>query len=107
MALVPCWPGTSETCPSDKFNRGQFIPVAVNVPAYTGANNAVIEFGYQEYGLPTGYSKPAFMNCTARNDPCWANKASVASPPYYQMSTYNQNTWSWTPLPPPFYFKSE
>jgi hypothetical protein len=88
MAQVPSYP------PTDNYDRGQFIPVMVTVPAHKGADNAVVEFGYQEYGLPAGYPEGAFMNCTTRNDPCWANTAQAASPPYSENS-------------PPFYFKSE
>lgn len=107
MSLAPGWPATPETCSPDNFIRGQFIPEVVTVPAYSGANGAVIEFGYQEYGLPTGYSKPAFMNCTTRNDPCRANATTINSPPYYQMPQNSSGGWTWAPLPPPFYFKSE
>jgi hypothetical protein len=88
MALIPSYPAT------DVYNRGQFIPEAMTVPSYSGADSAVIEFGYQENGLPAGYSEPAFMDCTTRHDPCWANAAQVGSPPY-------------SDSPPPFYFKSE
>jgi hypothetical protein len=88
MALIPSYPAT------DVYNLGQFIPEAMTVPSYSGADSAVIEFGYQENGLPAGYSEPAFMDCTTRHDPCWANAAQVGSPPY-------------SDSPPPFYFKSE
>ena len=46
-------------------------------------NNAVIEFGYQEYGAPGA------INCTTRNDACIATASTVP--------TGNQ----------PFYFASE
>jgi hypothetical protein len=88
MAQLPSYPET------DSYNRGEFIQETLSVPAHAGANNAVVEFGYQEYGVPTGYTKPEFMNCTTRNDPCWANAASIVSPPYSNTS-------------PPFYYKSE
>jgi hypothetical protein len=45
-------------------------------------NNAVIEFGYQEYGAP------ASLNCTTRNDACMATSGAVPSGniPFYFVS---------------------
>jgi hypothetical protein len=79
MAALPSYPAT------DGYNRGQFIQEMAAVPPYSGADNALIEFGYQENGLPSA------LNCTTRNDPCLANAATVQIPPYSA----------------PFYFQSE
>ena len=66
---------------ADSINRGTFVPVAVTLkpPAGIGANNAIVEFGYQEYGAPQ------LLNCTTRNDVCIATASSVTSgnQPFY------------------------
>ena len=51
----------------DSIDRGTFVPVAVNLqpPAGAAVDNAVMEFGYGEYG---GY-------CTSRRDACLAASA--------------------------------
>jgi hypothetical protein len=69
----------------DAVNRGTFVPVSVNLtsPTGLGVTNAVIEFGYQEYGAPQ------LINCTTRNDACIATASTV------------------TPGNQPFYFASE
>jgi len=69
----------------DSVARWDFVPVALtlNPPAGLGVNNAVAEFGYQEYGAP------GLINCTTRNDACIATASTV------------------TPGNPPFYFASE
>ena len=71
--------------PRDSVNRGTFVPIPITLspPAGLDVNNAVIEFGYQEYGAPQ------IINCTTRNDACVATAATV--PPGNQ----------------PFYFASE
>lgn len=58
---------------SDSVNRGNFVPVTVAVAALpqVPVNNAIVEFGYAEYGAP------AALNCTTRNDLCIANQASL------------------------------
>ncbi len=70
---------------ADSVVRGTFIswPVSVQPPAGLAVNNAVVEFGYQEYGAPQ------LINCTTRNDACIAAAATV--------TTGNQ----------PFFFASE
>lgn len=45
----------------DGINRGDFIPTAVTIPTVAGADNAVVQFGYD-----------TSFNCTSRNDPCVA-----------------------------------
>ena len=69
----------------DSVNRGTFVPITIALKPTAGlnANNAVVEFGYQEYGAPRS------LNCTTRNDACLAAAATV--------SAGNQ----------PFYFASE
>jgi hypothetical protein len=70
---------------ADSVVRGNFIPVSLTLkpPAGLGVNNAIVEFGYQEYGAPQ------LVDCTARNDACIATASTVT--PGYQ----------------PFYFASE
>jgi hypothetical protein len=79
MAELPPYPAT------DSVARGTFVPVALTLtpPAGLGANNAIVEFGYQEYGAPQ------LVDCTTRNDACIATASTV------------------TPGNQPFYFASE
>ena len=70
--------------PEDSLARWNFVPwpVSVSPPAGLDVNNAVVEFGYQEYGAPQ------LINCTTRNDACIAT-ASTATPgnqPFYFVS---------------------
>jgi len=68
----------------DSVARGTFVPIVLsNLLGPAGTNNAIVEFGYQEYGAPQ------LINCTTRNDACIATGSSVI--------TGNQ----------PFYFASE
>jgi len=66
---------------ADSTNRGTFVPMSVTVkpPAGLSVNNAIVEFGYQEYGAPQ------LINCTTRNDACIATASTVASgnQPFY------------------------
>ena len=73
--------------PGDSVARGTFVPwpVTVSPPAGLDVNNAVIEFGYQEYGAPQ------LINCTTRNDACITTSTASTVPPGNQ----------------PFYFASE
>ena len=73
--------------PRDSVARGTFVPwpVRVSPPAGLDVNNAVIEFGYQEYGAPQA------INCTTRNDACITTSTASTVPPGNQ----------------PFYFASE
>ena len=68
MARMPPFP------PSDSVARSVFVPVpiAVKPPAGAGVNNAIVQFGYQEYN----------GNCTTRNEPCIANAATIGSVPF-------------------------
>ncbi|MGA2134998.1 MAG: hypothetical protein ABSH50_22160 [Bryobacteraceae bacterium] len=75
MAKMPPYPAP------DSVSRGTFVPVTVTVqpPASLAVNNAVVEFGYQEYGAPQ------LINCTTRRDACLATASSVppGNEPYY------------------------
>ena len=59
--------------PPDSINRGTFVPMPIVIKPISGlsVNNAVVIFGYQEYGAPSS------LNCTSRNDACYANAATV------------------------------
>ncbi|MGA2739126.1 MAG: hypothetical protein ABSG65_16940 [Bryobacteraceae bacterium] len=65
----------------DSVVRGTFVPVALALqpPAGLAVNNAIVEFGYQEYGAPQ------FIDCTTRNDACIATASTVTpgNQPYY------------------------
>lgn len=67
MAKMPPWPAW------DSVVRTQFVPVVVSLTPPSGTDNAIVEFGYQEFGAP------GRLNCTTRNDPCEANAAAIPS----------------------------
>jgi len=75
MAKLPPWPGV------DSVARGSFVPVALTLkpPAGLAVDNALVQFGYQEYGAPQS------LNCTTRNDACLANAGTVpaSNQPFY------------------------
>ena len=62
--------------PRDSVNRGTFVPLPVTLspPAGLDVNNAIIEFGYQEYGAPQA------INCTTRNDACITTSTASTVP---------------------------
>ena len=69
MALMPPFPAL------DSVSRASFEPVSIAIkpPAGLSVNNAIVQFGYQEYaqgGVPY---------CTTRLDACFANSAAVSS----------------------------
>ncbi|MGA2132407.1 MAG: hypothetical protein ABSH50_08950 [Bryobacteraceae bacterium] len=68
MAKLPPYPSP------DSIGRGTFVPMVLNLqpPAGVKADNAVVQFGYAEYG----------GNCTSRHDPCMASAAMIGSPPF-------------------------
>lgn len=68
-AKVPPFPA------ADSVNRGTFVPVSLTLrpPAGLTVNNAIVQFGYQEYGAPQ------LLNCTTRNDACIATASTVLS----------------------------
>jgi hypothetical protein len=67
--------------PGGSVNRGTFVPMSVSLkpPAGLRVNNAIVEFGYQEYRAPQ------LLNCTTRNDACVAAASLVPSgdQPFY------------------------
>ena len=79
MAKLPPYPS------ADSVNRGTFVPVTLSLhpPAGLAVSNAIVEFGYQEYGAPGSF------NCTTRNDACISTASTI------------------TPGNAPFYFASE
>jgi hypothetical protein len=73
--------------PGNSVNRGTFVPepVTVTPPAGMAVNNAIVEFGYQEYGAPQA------LDCTTRREACVATSSAATVPAGNQ----------------PFYFASE
>jgi len=65
----------------DSVARGTFVPVTVTVkpPAGLAVDNAIVQFGYQEYGAPQ------HIDCTTRNDACIAAASTVpaGNQPFY------------------------
>jgi hypothetical protein len=59
--------------PQDSTNRGTFVPISVSLtpPPELSVNNAIVEFGYAEFGAP------AALNCTTRADTCVASQAAI------------------------------
>jgi hypothetical protein len=78
MAMYPPYPPDD---PGDSIARGTFVPMTVKLspPAGLSVNNAIVDFGYQEYGAPQ------LLNCTTRNDACIAAASAVPSgnQPFY------------------------
>jgi hypothetical protein len=72
MAMYPPYPPAE---PGGSVDRGNFIPITVTLspPAGLAVNNAIVKFGYQEYGAPQA------LNCTTRHDACIAAASSVPS----------------------------
>jgi hypothetical protein len=68
MAKMLPYPAT------DSIGRGTFVPMVLNLqpPAGVSVDNAVVQFGYAEYG----------GNCTSRRDSCIANSAMIAATPF-------------------------
>lgn len=66
---------------ADSVARGSFVPVTLTLkpPAGLAVNNAIVRFGYQEYGAPQR------INCTTRNDACLATASTVTAgyQPFY------------------------
>jgi hypothetical protein len=64
----------------DSVARWTFVPMVLpNLQGPAGTTNALVEFGYQEYGAPQ------LLNCTTRNDACIATASTVTSgnQPFY------------------------
>jgi hypothetical protein len=72
MAMMPPFP------PASSVARNAFVtvPIAVKPPAGASVNNAIVQFGYQEYG----------SNCTTRADACIANAATIGAVPFFYAS---------------------
>jgi hypothetical protein len=72
MAMMPPFP------PLDSVARGVFVavPVILHPPAGLSVNNAIVQFGYQEFG----------GNCTTRADACIANAATIGTVPFFYAS---------------------
>jgi hypothetical protein len=68
--------------PGESIDRTSYVPISVSLPAATGVDNAIIEFGYGENGYP------GYFYCTARQEACVAQSATVnASQPFYFSTT--------------------
>jgi len=80
LVEVPPWVTDSE-------NRGDFlqIPISLNPPAALGANNAIVEFGYDTN-----------FYCTSRQEACVAAAStySQANPFYYENSDVTNSAWN-------------
>lgn len=77
----------------DSVDRSTFqdVPVSLAPPAALGANNAVVQFGYDEYGTPGN------LYCTSRKEACVAVATTAvwdATNPFYFATT---DTYSGVP----------
>jgi len=74
--------------PVDSVVRGTFqpVPVKLSPPPGLGIDNAVIQFGYSENGLPDKYQ------CTSRQEACLAMTSSVPAVPFLYPSEGNGGT---------------
>lgn len=68
MAKLPSFPA------SDGVNRSTFVPLSLQLsaPAGLGVTNAIVEFGYSEFG----------GNCTTRNEACIATAGTIGAVPF-------------------------
>jgi hypothetical protein len=78
--------------PQDSFNRLDFIPISVTLPAFTGATQAYVRFGYAENG------PPANLFCTSRKESCVVGAQTASTPvdpgnPFFFEQT-EANHWS-------------
>jgi hypothetical protein len=70
---LPPWPANQTNIQA----RNSFIPIPITVAAHTGANQAVIEFGYAEDGPPSSFF------CAYRQEACLTSiPAAHPSDPY-------------------------
>lgn len=62
----------------DSVDRTTFVPATINLTAPTGIGvaNALIQFGYDEYGQPTDF------NCTLRGESCYVKDSTVQTVPF-------------------------
>jgi hypothetical protein len=67
---------------TDSVNRTTYVPISVSLPAASGVDNAIVEFGYGENG------DPGKFYCTARQEACAAQSGTInASQPFYFATT--------------------
>jgi len=78
MAKLPPFPA------ADGVKRSNFLPVPLTLqpPSGLGVTNALVEFGYQEFG----------GNCTSRNEPCDADAPVVEAVPFHFAGENPQGT---------------
>ena len=67
--------------PSATSGATAYLPQAITVPTVAGAHDAYIEFGYAENGAPGSFY------CTARQEGCVAQTATIQSTPFYFATT--------------------
>jgi hypothetical protein len=60
--------------PSDSYNRLDFIPISISLPAVSGATQAFVRFGYAEFGASTS------LFCTTRQESCVIGSPTSAKP---------------------------
>jgi hypothetical protein len=60
--------------PEDSYNRTDFIPISVNLPALNGASQAFVRFGYAENGASTS------LFCTSRQESCVVGTQTASTP---------------------------
>jgi hypothetical protein len=58
----------------DSYNRLDFIPISISLPALEGATQAFVRFGYAENGLATN------LYCTSRKEDCVVGAPTAATP---------------------------
>ncbi len=78
--------------PADTYNRGNFIPISLQMPAIPGANQAYVRFGYAESGPWNS------LFCTSRAEICVSGSQSSPTPvdpknPFYFEQT-EAGKWS-------------
>jgi hypothetical protein len=67
---------------TDSINRTTYVPISVSLPAASGVDNAIVQFGYGENGDAGSYY------CTARQEACVAQSGTInASQPFYFATT--------------------
>ncbi|HTS61563.1 MAG TPA: hypothetical protein VMH28_06040 [Candidatus Acidoferrales bacterium] len=71
----------------DSIDRSTFIPLALNLtpPGALGIDNAVVQFGYAEYGQPDQFY------CTSRHEACLAVAGNVTAANPFQFGSDGTN----------------
>ncbi len=80
--------------PKDSYNRTDFIPLSITLPAFTGATQAFIRFGYAENGPSNS------LFCTSRQESCVVGTPTATTPvdhvnPFFMEGT-EAGKWSAT-----------